>query len=47
VVSVKTAKKDVTLHTDINAIVSVSVPFAQDIEFGISGLTLLHTDGKE
>ena len=35
VVSVKTAKEDVTLHTDINAIISGTVPVSQDIEIGI------------
>jgi hypothetical protein len=35
VVSVKTSKEDVTLHTDINAIVSGTVTVSQDIEIGI------------
>lgn len=35
VVSVKTANEDVTLHTDINAIISGTVTVSQDIEIGI------------
>lgn len=35
VVSVKTANEDVTLHTDIDAIVSGTVTVSQDIEIGI------------
>ena len=34
VVSVKTAREDVTLHTDINSIIFGTVPVSQDIEIG-------------
>jgi len=34
VVSVKTSRTDVTLHTDINAVVSGTVPISQDVEVG-------------